>query len=414
MSPLRIAVVGAGIVGVCVASYLRRDGHRVRLIDRDDPGEGTSKGNAGAISPGSCVPLAMPGTLAKVPSWLLDRDGPLVVRPAYFAKAAPWLLRFALAGRARGIAAIADALRALHGPTFDCYAPLLAAAGAGDLIRRSGCLVVYRSRQAFEASRREWDIRRARGVRVDTLDAAQLRQMEPALSPALACGVFLPEHGYTVDPHRLVRALAERFAADGGEIRKAAARALRAGAGKGVELLTTDGATEVFDKVVLATGAWSKALAATIGVDLPLESQRGYNVTLTDPGIAVRIPVASSEGKFYATPMQGGLRVAGTVEFAGLDAPPDYRRARRLLAQVRSIYPDVRTESFSEWMGHRPCFPDSLPVIGPAPGAPDVVLAFGHGHNGMTSGPVTGRLVADIVAGRTPPIDLRPYRAERF
>lgn len=414
MSGLAIAVVGAGIVGVSTACYLLRDGHRVTLVDRDGPGEGASKGNAGAISPGSCVPLAMPGTLAKVPRWLLDPDGPLVVRPSYFPKAAPWLLRFALAGRESRIAAIADALRALHGLTFESYAPLLAAAGAGHLIRRSGCLVVYRSRQTFEASAREWAVRRERGVRVEVLDAAALRQMEPALSPALACGVFLPEHGYTTDPYRLVRVLADRFVADGGAFRKVEARGLRARAGNGVELVTADGMTAGFEKVVLAAGAWSGTLATAMGLRLPLETQRGYHVNLADAGIAPRIPVASAEGKFYVTPMEGGLRVAGTVEFAGLHAAPDFSRARRLLAQLKILYPDARTEPFSEWMGHRPCFPDSLPVIGPIPGVADVILAFGHGHNGMTSGPVTGRLVADIVAGRVPPIDLGPYRPDRF
>ena len=411
---LSIAVIGAGIVGVSAASYLLRDGHRVTLVDRDGPGEGASKGNAGAISPGSCVPLAMPGTLGKVPKWLLDPDGPLVVRPSYFPKAAPWLLRFAMAGREGRVAPIADALRGLHGLAFDSYAPLLANAQAGHLIRRSGCLVVYRSRTAFEASAREWTMRRERGVHVEALDGEALRDMEPALSPALACGVFLPEHGYTTDPYRLVKVLADRFVLDGGAFRKAEARALRARADDGVELVMADGATTGFDKVVIAAGAWSGALTATIGLRLPLETQRGYHVTLADAGIAPKIPVASSEDKFYATPMEGGLRVAGTVEFAGLDAAPDFGRARRLLVQLKVLYPEARTEPFSEWMGHRPCFPDSLPVIGPAPGVANVILAFGHGHNGMTSGPVTGRLIADIVAGRSPPIDLGPYRPDRF
>jgi len=414
MSGLAIAVIGAGIVGVSTACYLLRDGHRVTLVDRDGPGEGASKGNAGAISPGSCVPLAMPGTLAKVPQWLLDPDGPLVVRPSYFPRAAPWLLRFALAGRESRISAIANALRALHALTFDSYAPLLANARAGHLIRRSGCLVVYRSRQAFEASAREWAMRRERGVRVEALDAVALRQMEPALSPALACGVFLPEHGYTTDPYRLVMGLADRFVADGGAFRKTEVRGLRVRAGNGVELVTADGTTEGFKKVILAAGAWSGTLAAMIGMRLPLETQRGYHVTLADAGIAPRIPIASAEGKFYVTPMEGGLRAAGTVEFAGLHAAPDFSRARRLLAQLKILYPEARTETFSEWMGHRPCFPDSLPVIGPVPGIADVILAFGHGHNGMTSGPVTGRLIADIVAGRVPPIDLGPYRPDRF
>lgn len=410
---LHVAVIGAGIVGVCCAAYLRRDGHAVTLLDPLGPGEGTSKGNAGALSPGSCVPLAMPGQYKKVPRWLLDPDGPLVIRPRYALRALPWLARFCLAGRATRIPALADALRALHRLVFESYAPLLANARAESLIRRTGCLVVYETDNAFADSRSEWALRRARGVAAEELSGDALRQMEPTLAPRYRHGMFLPEHGYTVDPYRLVRTLAERFARDGGRLERQAVRAIRPQAG-GRVALDADGGERIVDRVVLAAGVWSRALAATFGAHLPLETQRGYHVTLPNPGIAPRLPVAAAEGKFYATPMEGGLRVAGTVEFAGLDAPPDYARARRLLGQVKRLYPDVRTDDFSEWMGHRPCLPDSLPAIGPWPGAPSVLFAFGHGHNGMTSGPVTGRIVADLIAGRASPIDLAPYRPDRF
>lgn len=410
---LDIVVIGAGIVGVCCAAYLQREGHAVTMVDRLGPGEGASKGNAGALSPGSCVPLAMPGMHRKVPRWLLDADGPLVIRPAYLLRALPWLVRFSLAGRASAVPAIADALRALHAPVFDCYAPLTARARAESLIRRSGCLVVYETTEAYEKSASEWELRRARGVRIEAIPGGELRQMEPALSPHFRHGVLLPDHGFTVDPYQLVSALAEQFARDGGRFARATVRDIAAG-GHDRLALATDGGTIAADRVVLAAGAWSRPLAAALGASIPLETQRGYHVTLPRPGIAPRLPVASAEGKYYATPMAGGLRVAGTVEFAGLDAPPNYQRARRLLAQVRRMYPAVETRGFTEWMGHRPCFPDSLPVIGPAPRQRNVVFAFGHGHHGMTSGPVTGRLVADLIAGRRPFINPTPYRPERF
>lgn len=408
-----IVVVGAGIVGVCCASYLQREGFAVTLVERDAPGEGTSKGNAGALSPGSCVPLAMPGIVRKVPGWLMDPEGPLSIRPAYLPKALPWLLRFMRSARRERVEEISDALRALHRHVFECYEPLVRDARCSDLIRRTGTLVVYRSEQAFTSSRGEWEMRRKRGAEVRELSAAELRDLEPMLAPEYAHGVLSPDHGYVANPHRLVTRLAEQFVADGGQLVRGNVRALRP-VGDGTFTLQLENREISADKVVIATGAWSNALTSTIGVRLPLESQRGYHVTLTDPGFEPRIPVASSEGKFYATPMESGLRVAGTVEFAGLDAPPDYRRARRLLAQVKSLYPQVRTEAFTEWMGHRPCMPDSLPVIGPAPGHAGVFLAFGHGHNGMTSGPVTGRLIADFVTGRGPFIDAAPFAAGRF
>ena len=408
-----VVVIGAGIVGVCCASYLRRDGHEVTIVEREGPGEGTSKGNAGALSPGSCVPLAMPGIVRKVPGWLTDPEGPLRIRPAYLPRALPWLVRFVRSARPARVAEISDALRALHRHVFDCYEPLVRAAGCEDLIRRTGTMVVYRSEQALRSSRREWDLRRERGAEVRELSAGELRELDPALAPEYTHGVLSPDHGYVANPYRLVTRLAERFVADGGRLERGNVRAMRRG-GDGTWTLQVDGREIKADKVIVAAGAWSGALTSALGVRLPLESQRGYHVTLTDPGFEPRIPVSSSEGKFYATPMEGGLRVAGTVEFAGLEAPPDYRRARKLLAQVKSLYPRVRAEAFTEWMGHRPCLPDSLPVIDRASGHEGLFLAFGHGHNGMTSGPVTGRLVADLVAGRQPLIDLAAYSAGRF
>lgn len=411
--PARIAVIGGGIVGVCCALYLRRDGHDVTLIEREAPGSGASKGNAGALSPGSCIPLSMPGTVRAAPGWLLDADSPLVVRPRYAAIALPWLIRFVLAGRAGRVEALADALRALHGPTFECYAPLLKDAGAESLVRRTGTLVVYESESAFAAAARERAMRRRRGIAVEEIEGDGLRQFEPALSDRYRYGMLLPEHGFVVEPHRLTRTLADHFLRMGGRLLRARADGFRFAGSRLVAVVTETGEITV-DRTVIAAGAWSKDLARAAGLRVPLESQRGYHVTLPAPGVIPRLPVTDSAAKIYATPMEGGLRVAGTVEFAGLHAPPNWDRARRLIALAKRIYPDAREDGFTEWMGHRPCLPDSLPAIGPVPGSPCIVCAFGHGHNGMTSGPVTGRIIADMIAGRNPGLDMRPYRPDRF
>jgi D-amino-acid dehydrogenase len=355
----------------------------------------------------------MPGTMRKVPGWLLDPNGPLVVRPSYFPLALPWLIRFMWAGRPSRIEPLADALRALHMRTFDCYAPLLKAAGVEELMHRTGTLVVYESESALAAATSEWEMRRARGVPFEMIAGAGLRQSLPDLSDRYRCGVLLPEHGFIAEPHRLTRALAEHFAAVGGRLVRAEATGLRF-AGNRLAAVITDAGEVAADRAILAAGAWSAPLARAAGLRIPLESQRGYHITLPVPGIAPRLPVTDAVAKIYATPMEGGLRIAGTVEFAGLSAPPDWTRARRLAGLARRIFPAVRTDSFTEWMGHRPSLPDSLPAIGPAPEHPDVLCAFGHGHNGMTSGPVTGRIVADLIAGREPGLDLRPYRPDRF
>jgi D-amino-acid dehydrogenase len=407
-----VIVIGAGIVGACCAAYLAREGHRVVLLEAEEPGAGASRGNAGALSPGSCVPLATPGMLRKVPSWLRS-DGPLVVRPSYLPWALPWLARFIAAGRAKRVGAIADALRALHAPVHESYRPLLKDAGASDLVRRSGSVVVYRTAAAFDAAAAEWEMRRRRGAEFTVLEGPELRERVPALSADFERAVLQPDHGFVAAPKALVEALVNSVLARGGRLLRGKAVAIGDRAG-GIRVDIEGGEPVFGDRAVIAAGAWSKPLLHGLGIWAPLETQRGYHLHLPDPGIDLPVPVSFAEAKFYATPMRDGLRLAGTVEFAGLAAPPDPQRARRLAGLARRWLPNLQTANASEWMGHRPCLPDSLPAIGPVPGRPNVLAAFGHGHNGMTSAPSTGRLIADMVAGRKPFIDPHPYRPERF
>jgi D-amino-acid dehydrogenase len=237
--------------------------------------------------------------------------------------------------------------------------------------------------------------------------------MEPALSDYYRYAAYQPDHGYVADPAQLVARIAQWFMDKGGAFVHAGAKELRAHSGAPALLLDT-GETMTADAIVVAAGAWSAKLLRGAGVRVPLETQRGYHLTLTNPSMTLRHPISLSEEKVYLTPMSGGLRVAGTVEFAGLDAPPNWDRARRLIEPVRRAQPDLRKDEAKEWMGHRPCFPDSLPAVGPIRALPGIIAAFGHGHNGMTSGPVTGRIVSDLIAGRAPPIDIAPYRPDRW
>lgn len=410
---MKVVVVGAGIVGTCSASYLLRDGHDVVLVDSEGPGEGCSKGNAGALSPGSCIPMSGPGVLTKIPGWLSDPLGPLRIRPSYLPTALPWLVRFALAGRRGKIAGLADALLAINAGTFENYAPLLANAGCQDLIRRSGALTVYKTDKSLAGGQRERDLREERQVRQQVLGAGELRDLVPELSSDYKHGVLLPDHGFVTNPYRLVRSLAERFARDGGQLKRCRVTGIIVRDGSVAGVATTDGEL-VAERVVVAAGAWSTRLIEDLGVRVPLESQRGYHATIQGSGIAPALPVVSAEAKVYATPMEDGLRLAGTVEFAGLDAPPDFRRAEALIVLAKDMFPALALGAMSHWMGHRPCLPDSLPVIGAVPGHPNLLLAFGHGHHGMTGASTTGAIIASLISGRQPPIDPVPYRVDRF
>ena len=410
---VKVAVVGAGIVGVCAAASLLRDGHDVTLIDWRDPGEGCSFGNAGGICPGSCVPLAMPGTLAKVPGWLLDPEGPLFVRLGHLPRALPWLVRFARAGRLNRVRQISSAMRALHARSLECYAPLLQWAQCEALVQQRGQLHLYETEAELEGDTLGITLRREQGVDVQILGKDELHQLEPALAPIFERAVYLPEQAQCANPFRLVQCLATRFAADGGQILRARVTGFERQPGF-VTAFATDAANVRADRFVIAAGAWSGSLSRQLGTRIPLEAERGYHVTVANAGVTPRIQANWARRKFVAAPMEPGLRLAGTDEFAGLDAPADARRAQILLEHGKAMFPGLDTREVTTWMGHRPGTPDSLPVIDTDRRHPNVIYAFGHGHTGLIGASVTGRLVADLVAGRTPAIDLAPYSANRF
>ncbi|HEX3882086.1 MAG TPA: FAD-binding oxidoreductase [Stellaceae bacterium] len=413
----RVGVIGAGMVGICVASYLQRDGHSVFLIEPGNPGEGASFGNAGAFNASSVTPVAMPGTIRNVPKWLMDPVGPLSLRWSYLPRVLPYLYRFWRAGTPEKVHEQARALRPLVGATLTALRPLIEAAGAEHFVHQRGHLYVYRSAESLAKDGLAWTLRRENGVTVDEFDADELRQLEPTLSREYTHGLLVRENGHTSNPLGLVTRLVEHFIGRGGEIVHARALGFRLD-GHHLTAIRTDAGEFPADAAIICAGARSKPLAAALGDKVPLETERGYHLMIADPEVMPRIPTADADGKFVATPMELGLRFAGTVELAGLAAPPDWRRARILLEQGRRMLPGLAAshpeERISVWMGHRPSMPDSLPVLGPSSASPDVIYAFGHGHVGMTSAPMTGRVVADLVSGRPATIDISPFAASRF
>jgi D-amino-acid dehydrogenase len=409
----QVIVIGAGIVGTACASYLARHGHAVTLIDQNDPGEMTSFGNTGGISPASVVPIAMPGMLKEVPKWLLDPSGPLYINWTYLPRCLPWLVKFLRAGSRNRIEGISKALTALNMPTFDAYAPLLKDAGLEHLFHRTGQLFVYRSEAAYEKDRLSIDLKRAAGVRIDILRADEIRQLEPNIAHGFVKAHFIDTHGHCKDPGGLVKGLAAQFVRNGGRFLKEKVMAIDPAPAQGA-MVRTERQQHKADAIVLAAGIWSKSFIDQLGYKVPLETQRGYHVTLPDFENGPRRMVLSIDDKVAMTPMNMGLRIAGTVELAGLDAPPNYARARKLLEIGSSLFPKIKVETFSQWMGHRPCTPDSLPVLGRSPRHENIFFAFGHGHQGLLAASKTGQVIAEVVSGVKPSIDLAPFSIERF
>jgi D-amino-acid dehydrogenase len=415
-----VVVIGAGAVGSASAIEALRAGHRVTLLDPSVPGaaHATSYGNAGWLSSHSVVPPALPGAWKKVPGYLLDPLGPLALRRRYLPRATTWLLRYLASGWTEArVQRTADALRTLLADAPSLHARLAKEAGVPQLIEQRGLLHVYCSREEFAGDALAWRVRKRVGVQWDEWSALELRQREPDLDARYTLGIFVPEAGHCSDPGAYVAALAAHAVAFGATRVSARAAGFRIEDGR-LRAVRTDDGEIACDAAVISAGARSKALAAEAGCVVPLESERGYHVMLDAPEGGPRTPMMAADGKLIAHWMDGGLRVAGQVEIAGLEAEPDWRRADILREHMQTMFPGLPTplpaERLHQWMGHRPSLPDGLPCIGHSLATPDVVLAFGHGHVGLGASAQTARLVAQLLSGAEPGIPLAPFDPRRF
>jgi glycine/D-amino acid oxidase-like deaminating enzyme len=408
-----VIVIGAGVAGLSTALYLRRAGMEVAVIDPLPPAGGASFGNAGLLSPDTAVPIALPGMLRKVPGWLADPLGPLSVRPSYFPRALPWLLRWIEAGRLQRVMAISDAMRALHRESLNCWQELLGPTLYRDLVRPIGQVHVWEGEAETQNADIERRVRERHGVRTETLTADDLRQMFPGISRDVTRALLTPSNGFTVSPQRSLRTLGELLCQEGGTVINERAMKLIPHEGDGCMVMTNT-ANRNADHVVVAAGAWSRQLLDPLGIAVPLETERGYHAMLFDAETMPRLPISNKTRAFGMTPMEDGLRVAGTVEIAGLDAPPNEQRAKVLVEHAKRMFPALSGARVRYWMGFRPSTPDSLPILGPVPGRPGLHFVFGHGHFGMTGGPPSGRMVARLIAGQAPGLDPAPYAVQRF
>ncbi|MEM9147597.1 MAG: FAD-dependent oxidoreductase [Pseudomonadota bacterium] len=406
-----VTVLGAGAVGIATALSLVEGGASVEVLDRDPPAAGASHGNAGVISPWTCVPQSLPGLWRSVPRWLLDPDGPLVLRPRHALRFLPWAWRFLRAGQPDRLPAIADAMHALSRPSVDLYRQNLAGTGAEHLVRDACYLHVFRS-GAPNLDAPAWRLRAERGVPMRAVSGAELTEIEPELAPG-ARAVLIEGQARAMDPGAIGRTIANKAEAMGAVFLRRQVQAIHPGAERGWTLATDQG-PHAARHLVLAAGAWSARLLAPLGIRLPLEAERGYHLVLKDPGIEIRHSIMDVDGKFVASGMEAGLRCAGTAEFGGLDAKPTMRRATMLARAARQLFPRLREGEVETWSGIRPSFPDSLPCIGPVEGLRDLTLAFGHSHYGFGMAPATGRIAAGLARGQRPNIDLAPYSAARF
>jgi D-amino-acid dehydrogenase len=413
-----IAVIGAGIVGICVAANLAEAGYAVTVYDRTGVCEETSSGNAAALAFPDPLPLAHKGMLRQLPRWLLDPLGPLTIPPAYLPRLTPWLLRFLRAGDPRkfeaGLTAQAGLMRLAEAE----WSGLAGRAAAAAMIGHEGAIDLYEGEAEFKASLPGWAARDRLGIPYEHVSGARLAELQPGLSPRFTHGAFMPTWKTVADPKLFGKAVWAYAESRGARFERAeivtVTDAGERQPGADVSLGSRDGRRFTSGHVVIAAGAWSHLLAKQLGEAIPLETERGYNTTLPVGAFDLRRQLTFVGHGFVVSPLVTGLRVGGAVELAGLKRPPNYARSKAMLEKARQFLPGLKTEGGREWMGFRPSLPDSLPVIGAAKRAPGVFYAFGHGHLGLTQAAATGRLVRDLVSARTPPIDLAPFSPRRF
>lgn len=416
-----VIVIGAGVIGTACAFRLAQAGRDVILIDAGEVGMGASFGNAGHIATEQLFPLASPEVIRNSWRYLQGADGPLRLRLGYLLPILPWLARFVWAARTTTFARGVAALLALQESARDDLAQLLKDAGAAHLLHLDGHLEVWESAAGRSAALTMARRLRPYGIESVPVSASGLQQDMPALSANVQGGVHYFDSGHVDDPHAVCTGLARGFLNRGGRIVQGRVEQLQAITSNCASLSLQDGSTLRAQRVLVCAGAWSKPLAASLGYRVPLDTERGYHITVALPPRSnsgerpcLSRPVASSERKVIMTPMSMGLRMTGTVEFGGLDLPPDPRRYQLLQRHLQALLPSADTTAPSTWMGFRPSLPDHLPVLGAAPRHPNVFFAFGHQHLGLTLAGVTARIMAELMLGRRSPIELAPYSVSRF
>ena len=416
MSSSHITIIGAGIIGVSTAAFLQRAGHKVTVIDRVPPGEGCSFGNAGGVVFAGVTPTLHPRILLKIPGWLLDPLGPLTIRWSYLPKALPWFLaagRNALPDRVRKITAARAALGLRALSDFDT---LLGAAGSSDLLVKKDAIRLYDTLAQYQAEESERAAKRAYGYEMKKLSAGEITEIEPDVAKDFACGAFHGGWYYVRNPHKVVVSIAEHVVRNGGEIIQDEVLKVAQDGSRATALTLKSNGERRIDRLIICAGAYSNFFARAFGDKVLLEAERGYHLMIPDSGITLGRTLTYVATPGAITPMDVGLRLAGTDEFAGLDAPPNWKRADVLWPLAKRCLPKLREidHNVSRWMGRRPGTPDGLPVIGPSRKLGNVWYGFGHSHMGLTWGPTTGRLLSEMLSGAQSNIDLSAFRVDRF
>ena len=407
---VKIAVIGAGIQGVCNALFLQKKGFKVTLFDRDEPGNSASYGNAGHFSPYSSVPLNRPDVITDVPAMLLSSRGPLALKWNYVYKMIPWFLRFLLNCSERKMMHTAKNMHQILDLALPAFDELFEEIELNGLVENKGVLYVWNDKN-LKSRELEIKIREELGVKQQILTPKDIHDLEPNIKPIYHGGVYYDYARHTRNPKKILLKLLDNFMKNDGKFLKLNVQELNFDDDKPV--IRSDVQRFVFDKLVIACGAFSKRLTDKLHENIPLDTERGYHVHFKDCDHLISRPVVYLNRGFGMTPMEQGLRVVGTVEFGGLDNPLSKSRIKNLIINAKDML-DGLPEHEDEWLGFRPSLPDLLPVLGPSKNYKNVFYSFGHNHLGWTLGAISGKIISKMIANESTNLNLSAYSSSRF
>ena len=408
---LKIGIIGAGIQGVCNALFLQKNGYNVTLFDRDEPGNlSASYGNAGHFSPYASVPLNRPDVLTDVPSMLLSSTGPLALRWNYVPKMIPWFLKFILNCSKKKMMHTAKNMHQILNLALPAFDELFDEVDISGLVEKKGVIYVWND-QNLTSRELEINIRKELGVEQQILTPKEIHDLEPNIKPFYHGGVFYSYARHTRNPKKVLLKLFDLFLAKGGKFLKINIQDLKFDGES--PIVKSETQQFIFDKIVIACGAFSKKLTDKLNEKIPLDTERGYHVQFKGCDHLISRPVVFTNRGFGITPMEQGLRVVGTVEFGGLKNPLSKSRIKNLIEGAKYML-DGLPEHQDEWLGFRPSLPDFLPVIGPSKNYKNVFYSFGHNHLGWTLGAISGKIISKMIANENTNLNLEPYSSRRF
>ena len=406
-----VGIVGAGIQGVCTGIKLAEKGIKVSLFDKNEPGKMASYGNAGHFSPYAVLQLNRPDILYDVPKMLLSSSGPLALKWNYIPKMMPWILGYLKNCNQKSMMHTAKYMNQILSLALDAYDEIFKDVELGHLVERKGVIYIWTD-QNLKSRNLEIKIRDELGVKQQLLTKQEILDLEPNLNPVFHAGVLYDYAWHARDPHKILIKLFEKFTKLGGQFFKTEVKNVLQNV-DGDTYVKTDNQDYKFDKLVIATGAFSKQFTDQLGEKIPLDTERGYHVHFKNMDHLIQRPVISMDRGFGMTPMDQGLRAVGTVELGGLKNPPSKKRIQYIINCAKELLPQLG-EHHDEWLGFRPTLPDFLPVLGPAKKFNNIVYAFGHQHLGWTLGAITGKIISGIVNNENTNLDLTPYSSTRF